>query len=54
MPTYDYRCRACQETFVVREKIVDHGKTAPTCPRCQSAEVERTITPSYARTARKS
>ena len=54
MPLYDYRCKTCQESFAVREKIEDHGKAAPSCPKCRSADVERVITASYAKTVRKS
>jgi putative FmdB family regulatory protein len=54
MPLYDYRCRTCQESFALREKIEDHGKAEPVCPKCKSTDVERVISPSYAKTVRKS
>jgi putative FmdB family regulatory protein len=56
MPTYEFRCRSCQENFSVREKISDydasHGEA--TCPKCGSHDVERLLSDFYARTARKS
>jgi putative FmdB family regulatory protein len=55
MPTYDYRCRACQGRFSRTESIAEHaagGSVA--CPDCRSLEVERVISASYPRTPRKS
>jgi len=37
MPIYDYRCRACGRAF---EALV-RGSTTPTCPTCQSDDLER-------------
>lgn len=37
MPLYEYTCRACQQQF---EFLVRPGGT-PTCPACQSADLER-------------
>jgi putative FmdB family regulatory protein len=55
MPVYDYRCRACDKRFSRTESIAQHsagGQVA--CPSCRSVEVERVISASYPRTARKS
>ncbi|MEJ7812777.1 MAG: zinc ribbon domain-containing protein [Gemmatimonadaceae bacterium] len=54
MPTYDYHCRACGETFSRRERISDHGEAAVACPKCQSREVEQRLNGFYPRTPRKS
>lgn len=54
MPTYDYQCAKCGETFSRRESMSEHEKASVTCPRCQAAEVERVISAAYPRTARKS
>jgi putative FmdB family regulatory protein len=61
MPTYDYQCRACGAAFSVRERIEEHATRSgsgpgagPSCPTCQSRDVERVIAASYPRTARKS
>ena len=55
MPAYDYRCRACQERFIVQETIAEHSRGAQVaCPKCRSAEVERVIAAAYPRTPRKS
>ena len=54
MPTYEFRCRVCQETFTRREKISDYDPKTAVCPRCQSREVERLMSDFYARTPRKS
>lgn len=54
MPTYEYHCRHCGETFSVRERIVDHEPAQAVCPACKSQEVERVISGFYARLPRKS
>ena len=54
MPTYEYYCRSCHESFSRREKMDEHGSNTPTCPRCQSRDIEHKMSGFYARTARKS
>ena len=54
MPTYEYHCRACGETFARREHIAEHGAASPACPKCQSGDVEQLLSGFYARTPRKS
>lgn len=54
MPTYEYRCRACHESFTVREHISEHQSAGATCPRCHSRDVERLMSDFYAKTPRKS
>ncbi len=54
MATYEYRCRACGESFTQREKISEHDPSTAVCPRCQSRDVERLMSGFYARTPRKS
>jgi putative FmdB family regulatory protein len=40
MPIYDYRCRACDETFDV---LVRRQDETVTCPACDAAEPERLL-----------
>lgn len=54
MPTYEYHCRACNESFTVREHISEYRPGSVVCPRCQSRDVERTMSDFYAKTPRKS
>lgn len=54
MPTYEYRCRACHETFTVREHISEHQSGHATCPKCRSRDVESLMSDFYAKTPRKS
>ncbi len=55
MPVYEYRCRSCDERFTKTESIAEHSASGHTvCPKCRSTEVERVISASYPRTARKS
>jgi putative FmdB family regulatory protein len=39
MPLFEYRCRACGDRF---ERFV-LGKTRPTCPVCESADVQKLL-----------
>jgi putative FmdB family regulatory protein len=38
VPLYDFRCRSCARTF---EALV--RKDAPSCPHCQSTDLERLL-----------
>src|SRR5436190_14984405 len=40
MPVYEYRCRACDHEF---EQLVLPGRAEPTCPECQSGDLERKL-----------
>ncbi len=54
MPMYDYHCAACGHDFTRTESLTAHERAKVTCPECRSAKVERTFTPFYAKTGRKS
>jgi len=54
MPTYDYHCEACGHAFSRTESVARHEQTKASCPRCHSKNVERTFTPFFAKTGRKS
>ena len=54
MPTYEYRCRSCQQTFTQHEKISEHDASSAVCPNCRSRDVERIMSGFYAKTPRKS
>lgn len=41
MPTYDYRCRACEHTFERFQSIT--AKPVRRCPECGKNQVERLI-----------
>ena len=53
MPTYEYRCRACQHVFDRVESLAEHGEKAPQCPNCKSRSVEQVMTPFFAKTSHK-
>jgi putative FmdB family regulatory protein len=39
MPTYEYRCEKCGETFERRESIAEHEAAVPKCPKCEGDRV---------------
>lgn len=39
MPSYDYRCQSCSETFEIERSMNDDTK--PSCLHCKSEEVSR-------------
>lgn len=44
MPSYDYRCKACQTEFTVFYKTyADYDAAERHCPRCHSADLTRLI-----------
>ena len=54
MPTYEYRCEGCGETFERSESIAEHDTARPECPKCGSDKVTRAVSAFYARTSKKS
>jgi len=54
MPTYEYRCNDCGETFEQRETIAEHGAARPKCPKCRGEKVKQAFSPVYTKTSKKS
>jgi putative FmdB family regulatory protein len=54
VPTYEYRCAKCGESFSRNERISDHASNRPICPKCKSERVEQTFSSVYVKTAKKS
>jgi putative FmdB family regulatory protein len=54
MPTYQYRCVECGETFERVEHISEHGQSQPRCPKCESQKTEPQPAAFFAKTSRKS
>ena len=54
MPTYEYNCRKCNNTFELVEHMSEHASARHRCPKCGSDHVEPVMTPFFARTAKKS
>ncbi len=54
MPTYEYRCEQCAETFETNEHVEEHDTGHPTCPKCGSDQVTRIPGAFFAKTSRKS
>ena len=53
MPTYEYRCRDCENVFDRVEPLSEHGAKAPNCPKCKSRNVEQVLTSFFAKTSHK-
>ena len=53
MPTYEYRCRDCENVFDQVEPLSEHGARAPKCPKCKSRNVEQVLTSFFAKTSHK-
>jgi putative FmdB family regulatory protein len=44
MPSYDYRCRDCGQTFTIRLSMAAYAEGVhPPCAACGSANVERSF-----------
>jgi putative FmdB family regulatory protein len=54
MPTYEYRCSKCGETFERHEHVAEHERSHPRCPKCQSPDVQSVLADFYAKTSKKS
>lgn len=54
MPIYEYHCQACGLDFSRTESVSAHERAKVACPKCKSTRVQRTLSPFYAKTGRKS
>jgi putative FmdB family regulatory protein len=54
MPTYDYLCKNCQESFSVVLSIKEHDEKKVQCPKCGGTDLEQQITHFMTKTSRKS
>lgn len=54
MPTYEYRCETCGETFEQQESLAEHEAARPKCPKCGGEKVARVYSRVYASTSKKS
>jgi putative FmdB family regulatory protein len=54
VPTYQYRCRECEETFERTEAISQHEVAKPQCPKCGSKKVSAVPSRVYVVTSKKS
>jgi putative FmdB family regulatory protein len=54
VPTYQYRCEDCQETFERTETMAEHDAAKPQCPKCGSTKVSVVPGRIYVVTSKKS
>ncbi len=54
MPTYEYRCQSCGATFEQVQHISEHATAQPSCPKCQSDDVQQLMSSFVAQTRKKS
>ncbi len=54
MPSYDYTCKACKNTFTLILTMATHDKKRVVCPKCKSKKVEQQYGSFFAVTSKKS
>lgn len=54
MPTYEYKCEACNREFSLILSFSEHEKGQVACPECKSDQVKQIISTFTAKTSRKS
>lgn len=54
MPTYEYYCRPCAQTFTLIVSIAAHQTEVAKCPRCHGTQVEQLLSTFIAKTSKKS
>jgi putative FmdB family regulatory protein len=55
MPIYEYECRQCKKTFTEKQTFEEHDQHKKVkCPKCRSASVQQVISPTFAKTSKKS
>ena len=53
MPTYDYRCEACNKSFSVELSMKAHEDKKVKCPKCGSKQVKQKVSRFFAITSHK-
>jgi putative FmdB family regulatory protein len=53
MPSYEYRCQACNRTVTLRLSITQHEKARQTCPKCGSTKLTQLMSSFLTQTSRK-
>jgi len=54
MPTYDYRCEACNKSFSTVLTMQEHEDKKIKCPKCGSVRVKQKVSSFFAITSHKS
>lgn len=54
MPTYEFVCEKCNNTFTRVMRISEYGKKKIRCPKCKSTRVKQQITGFQTITSKKS
>ena len=55
MPIYEYECRQCKRTFTEKHTFQEHDQHKKVkCPKCGSTRVQQVISPTFAKTSKKS
>ena len=54
MPNYAFLCRACEESFEVRESVKEHDRHREKCPKCGSDKIRQRFGSVYVKTSKKS
>lgn len=54
MPIYSFICKACSHRFERSMTVAERESAAVHCPACGSDQVERVLSPFFAKTTRKS
>jgi putative FmdB family regulatory protein len=53
MPSYEYRCQACNRTLTLRLSITQHEKQKQACPKCGSKKLTQLMSSFLTQTSRK-
>jgi putative FmdB family regulatory protein len=55
MPTYEFECQQCGETFTQKQTFSEHDQhKVAKCPNCGSKNVEQLISSAFVKTSKKS
>ncbi len=54
MPSYEFICTECNHRFTLTMSVAEYEKRSSECPKCNSKNVKRAITPFSVITSKKS
>jgi putative FmdB family regulatory protein len=54
MPTYEYRCQSCSESFSMKMTMAQHDRQPVVCPSCKGSSIAPHYATFFAKTSKKS
>lgn len=54
MPTYEFHCPKCKESFSLMLRLKEYEERKYSCPKCGGRDLQQLVTPFLTKTSKKS